>query len=57
VTTPIEQVKARLQVQYHRPAGTPADYSGPWDCAKKIVQRNGMRFTAFSFLIHFADGG
>ncbi|KAJ3217734.1 hypothetical protein HK099_005362 [Clydaea vesicula] len=39
VATPIEQVKARLQTQYHRKQNL---YSGPIDCCKKLVRNNGI---------------
>lgn len=38
ITAPVEAVKARLQIQYARPPGVPATYSGPFDCAKKMFQ-------------------
>jgi solute carrier family 25 carnitine/acylcarnitine transporter 20/29 len=38
VTTPIELVKARLQVQSFAAV---KDFDGPIDCAKKILKRNG----------------
>lgn len=39
VATPIEQIKARLQVQYDAETKR---YSGPIDCARKIVRSNGV---------------
>jgi len=39
VATPVEQVKARLQVQYDASTKT---YSGPIDCIKKLVKNNGV---------------
>jgi len=41
VVTPIEQVKARLQVQYHDRGSI--QYSGPIDCMRKLVRNNGVR--------------
>ena len=38
--TPIEQIKARLQVQYADP--TTKIYSGPIDCGKQLVKNNGF---------------
>lgn len=43
ITVPVELVKARLQIQYARPAGTPALYDGPLDCARKVLAKEGMR--------------
>lgn len=43
ITVPVELVKARLQIQYNRPSGTPATYSGPIDCAKKVLTKEGPR--------------
>jgi len=40
VVTPIEQVKVRLQIQYADPSSKV--YSGPIDCAKKLVRNNGF---------------
>jgi len=40
VVTPIEQVKARLQVQYHDRGSI--QYSGPVDCMRKLVRNNGV---------------
>ncbi|KAF0444019.1 mitochondrial carrier [Gigaspora margarita] len=40
VATPIEQIKARLQVQYD---STTKLYNGPIDCARKLVRNNGIR--------------
>ncbi|KAJ3090273.1 hypothetical protein HK102_004255 [Quaeritorhiza haematococci] len=39
VATPVEQLKARMQVQYD--ASTRL-YTGPIDCARKLVQNNGI---------------
>ena len=39
--TPIEQVKARLQVQYYDPSSI--QYRGPIDCVRKLVRNNGVR--------------
>ena len=39
LVTPIEQVKARLQIQYHD--GT-RRYSGPIDCVRQLVRNNGV---------------
>jgi len=41
VVTPIEQIKARLQVQYSIP-GAIQTYSGPIDCCKKLIKNNGI---------------
>lgn len=50
VATPVEQIKARLQVQYD--AATKV-YSGPVDCAVKLVKNNGVGglFTGLSSCI------
>lgn len=37
VATPVEQIKARLQVQYDTAAGVKT-YSGPIDCIRKVVK-------------------
>jgi len=49
IAAPVEHIKARLQVQYHR-AGAVASgqtvkprYSGPIDCSKQIIQSHGIR--------------
>ncbi|CEG67114.1 hypothetical protein RMATCC62417_03583 [Rhizopus microsporus] len=39
VATPVEQIKARLQVQYD--AGTKV-YKGPIDCIRQVVRNNGI---------------
>ena len=39
--TPIEQVKARLQIQYHDPASI--QYKGPIDCVRQLYHNNGIR--------------
>ena len=39
--TPIEQVKARLQIQYHDKASV--QYSGPIDCVRQLWRNNGIR--------------
>ncbi|CAO3618646.1 unnamed protein product [Mucor fragilis] len=39
VATPVEQIKARLQVQYDAKSKT---YSGPIDCIRKVVRNNGV---------------
>lgn len=39
VVTPIEQVKARLQVQYADPSSKV--YKGPVDCVRSLVRNNG----------------
>ncbi|KAL9540346.1 hypothetical protein MBANPS3_009735 [Mucor bainieri] len=39
VATPVEQIKARLQVQYDAKSKT---YSGPIDCIRKVVRNNGI---------------
>lgn len=43
ITVPVELIKARLQIQYSRPAGTPALYDGPLDCARKVIAQEGLR--------------
>jgi len=43
ITVPIELIKARLQIQYARPAGVPATYNGPVDCAVKIMKSEGVK--------------
>ncbi|CAO3642709.1 unnamed protein product [Cunninghamella blakesleeana] len=40
VATPVEQIKARLQVQYD---ATTKVYSGPIDCIRKVVKNNGIQ--------------
>lgn len=39
VATPVEQIKARLQVQYNDGSRV---YTGPIDCARKIAKNNGV---------------
>ena len=39
--TPIEQVKARLQIQYHDKASK--QYAGPIDCVRQLYRNNGIR--------------
>lgn len=41
VAAPFEQIKARLQVQYHR-VGEKPRYSGPIDCTTKLVRNHGI---------------
>jgi hypothetical protein len=41
IVTPMEVIKAKLQTQYNAP-GAIAQYSGPLDCARQILQRNGV---------------
>lgn len=50
VATPVEQIKARLQVQYDAATKT---YTGPIDCAVKLVRNNGVMglFTGLSSCI------
>jgi solute carrier family 25 carnitine/acylcarnitine transporter 20/29 len=43
ITVPVELIKARLQIQYARPAGTPALYDGMLDCARKVLAAEGLR--------------
>eukprot|EP01084_Bolivina_argentea_P249618 417953_1 len=38
--TPVEQIKARLQIQYADP--TTKYYSGPIDCGKQLIRNNGF---------------
>jgi len=40
VVTPIEQVKARLQVQYSETSTK--RYTGPIDCVKQLIRNNGI---------------
>lgn len=40
-STPIEQIKARLQIQYADPSTK--IYSGPIDCAKQLIRNNGFK--------------
>jgi hypothetical protein len=40
VATPVEQIKARLQVQYD---STKKVYSGPIDCVRQVVRNNGIQ--------------
>jgi len=47
VVTPIEQVKARLQVQYADP--TSVRYKGPIDCVQSLVRNNGVAGLYFGF--------
>eukprot|EP01112_Ceratiomyxa_fruticulosa_P023969 TRINITY_DN944_c0_g2_i1.p1 TRINITY_DN944_c0_g2~~TRINITY_DN944_c0_g2_i1.p1 ORF type:complete len:310 (-),score=44.46 TRINITY_DN944_c0_g2_i1:78-1007(-) len=42
VVTPIDQVKARLQVQYALPPGVKPQYSGPIDCIQQLIRNNGV---------------
>ncbi|CAG8544422.1 11739_t:CDS:2 [Funneliformis caledonium] len=39
IATPIEQIKTRLQVQYDQSTKV---YSGPIDCARKLIRNNGI---------------
>lgn len=41
LVTPMEGIKARLQVQYST-TGVGAKYSGPVDCARKVLQNEGL---------------
>jgi len=43
IVTPIEGVKARLQVQYALPPGQTPLYKGPIDCVKKLFRTGGIR--------------
>jgi len=43
MATPVEGVKARLQVQYALPAGVKPQYTGPIDCVAKVLQTGGIR--------------
>jgi len=45
VVTPIEQIKARLQVQYADP--TTKLYTGPIDCIKKLIKNNRLSDSVF----------
>lgn len=40
LVTPMEGIKARLQVQYS--SSSEALYKGPWDCARKVYQELGL---------------
>lgn len=40
-STPIELLKGRLQIQYELKASD-RQYSGPIDCAKKLIKNNGI---------------
>jgi solute carrier family 25 carnitine/acylcarnitine transporter 20/29 len=40
VATPVEQIKARLQVQYDSATKL---YSGPVDCVRQVVRNNGIQ--------------
>lgn len=40
---PLDTIKVRLQTQPHTPDGKPTLYKGTYDCAKKIVAREGVR--------------
>jgi solute carrier family 25 carnitine/acylcarnitine transporter 20/29 len=42
IVTPIEGIKARLQVQYALPPGEKPQFSGPIDCIKKVVRERGI---------------
>ena len=42
VVTPMELVKAKLQVQYNRP-GEAARFAGPVDCARQVLRAHGVR--------------
>ena len=42
VVCPVEQIKARLQVQYAQPKGVPQLYKGPIDCARQLIRNNGI---------------
>jgi solute carrier family 25 carnitine/acylcarnitine transporter 20/29 len=42
VATPVEHIKARLQVQYHAKATGKRLYSGPIDCIHTIYKQNGI---------------
>ena len=39
---PIEQIKARLQVQYELKKGVEPTYKGPIDCMIKLIKNNGI---------------
>jgi len=47
VVTPIEQVKARLQVQYFDKESQ--RYKGPIDCLRSLVRNNGLRGLYFGY--------
>ena len=43
LVVPIENVKTKLQVQYHsHSARHTAQYKGPIDCARKLIASNGL---------------
>jgi solute carrier family 25 carnitine/acylcarnitine transporter 20/29 len=43
IVTPIEGIKARLQVQYALPPGSTAQFKGPIDCARQLLRLGGIR--------------
>ena len=43
IVTPIENVKAKLQVQYALPPGATPLYRGPIDCVRKVLKAQGIR--------------
>ncbi|KAI5853831.1 mitochondrial carrier domain-containing protein [Tricharina praecox] len=44
IAAPVEHVKARLQVQYHRAGSTTKPrYSGPIDCTRQLVRGHGIQ--------------
>lgn len=47
VATPVEQIKARLQVQYD---GGVKTYKGPIDCIRKVVNVKNYKYLFLQFL-------
>ena len=43
ITVPVELIKARLQIQYSKPVGSTLAYKGPFDCAKKVLAKEGTK--------------
>jgi solute carrier family 25 carnitine/acylcarnitine transporter 20/29 len=42
IVVPVEQVKARLQIQYALPPGVKPQYTGALDCCRQLVRNNGI---------------
>jgi len=43
IVTPVEGIKSRLQVQYAQPSSSNVRYTGPIDCAVKLVRVGGIK--------------
>jgi len=43
IVTPVEGIKSRLQVQYSQPGSVGVRYTGPLDCAAKLVRTGGIK--------------